>query len=402
MKNYYSRFRRLFSSLIIAGFLSPNFTYANAHGHTRSVIFSKIAEWNQTVKFDDAGPSLEGFIYTNSGLTFEQISPTTNSQMAVLSYSNYFVTTTGEGASGPDRGLLFNLDDSGSTLTSAGSADFRFKSTDQTEFKLSSMEADMGAFQSENGFRFNLTITGFRDGAAVASDVIDFTSSDATGSVSYSKNSFEAANGGVLTFNADWQNIDEIRFTGGDDATIRVLMIDEIELLPAVTDAMPVTLIKFTSQSDNDQPGLTWETSIETNFSHFEIEKSLKGKSFFNIGRVAPRSKGTYQYFPLQEEGQAYYRLKMVDMDGSFAYSRIVSLFLKEHIASTMVYPNPAQSYITISSPIDGIFALYNAAGHQVLETAIRQGDNKIEIQRLTKGMYYGLSNGQSLKFVKE
>jgi hypothetical protein len=280
-------------------------------------------------------------------------------------------------------------------LSSVGSVDFRFKSTDETEFKLSSMKADMGAFQSENGFRFTLTITGYRDGLPVASDNINFTSSDATGSVSYTKSSVEVANGGVLTFNADWQNIDEIRFTGGDNSTIRVLMIDDIAMLPAVTDVLPVTLVKFTSQSENDQPELSWETSMETNFSHFEIEKSLKGKSFFNIGRVASKSNDTYQYFPLQREDQAYYRLKMMDKDGSFAYSRIVSIFLKEYISSTMVYPNPVQSYITFSNLIDGTFVVYNAAGHQVLETAVKNGDNKIEIQNLAKGMYYGLSNGK-------
>ena len=236
----------------------------------------------------------------------------------------------------------------------------------------------------------------------VASDNIDFTSSDATGSVSYTKSSVEAAKGGMLTFNAAWQNIDEIRFTGGDNSTIRVLMIDDIALLPAVTDVLPVTLVKFTSQNDNDQAELSWETSMETNFSHFEIEKSLKGKSFVNIGSVAPKSNGTYQYFPMQNEGQAYYRLKMVDMDGSFGYSRIVSIFLKENVSSTAVYPNPAQAYITISSTIDGTFVIYNAAGAQVLETAIKHGDNKIQIQNFAKGMYYGVSSGQSLKFVKE
>jgi hypothetical protein len=81
------------------------------------------------------------------------------------------------------------------------------------------------------------------------------------------------------------------------------------------------------------------------------------------------------------EEGQAYYRLKMVDMDGSFAYSHIVSIFLKEYISSTVVYPNPAQRYITVSSSVDGTFVLYNAAGHQVWETAIKHGDNKMKFK---------------------
>jgi len=89
-------------------------------------------------------------------------------------------------------------------------------------------------------------------------------------------------------------------------------------------------------------------------------------------------------------------------MDGSFAYSRIESVFLKEYTSLAVVYPNQAQAYITFSSSIDGTFVVYNAAGHQVLETAIKHGDNKIEIHNLAKGMYYVPSSGQSLKFVKE
>ena len=89
-------------------------------------------------------------------------------------------------------------------------------------------------------------------------------------------------------------------------------------------------------------------------------------------------------------------------MDGSFAYSRIVPVFLREYTLSAVVYPNPAQAHITVKSLTAGTFVLYNAAGHQVLERAIKHGDNKIEIQNLAKGMYYGLSGGQSLKFVKE
>ena len=146
MKDYYSRYRSLFNSLIIAGVLSPALTYAHTYGHTGGFISSKIAEWNQTTNFNEAGPSLVGFVYANSGLTFEQVSPSASSQMAVLSFSNEFITTTGPDPSGTDRGLLYNLDNNGSTLSSASSVDFRFKSTDKTEFKLSSMEADMGAF----------------------------------------------------------------------------------------------------------------------------------------------------------------------------------------------------------------------------------------------------------------
>ncbi|GHF83308.1 Ig-like domain-containing protein [Thalassotalea marina] len=188
--------------------------------------------------FDSETPSLRGLTYTLGDITYEQISPVSQSQMATLSESSTFIITPNNG----DLGLLYNIDNAGSISgPNVGSVDYRFKTADGSEFKLESMEADMSANNSANGYRFTLTITGYRDGSSVVSDTIDFTASDSAGSVTYAQ--MAPGNGGTLTFNSDWSNIDEVRFTGGNSSEIRLLMIDSLDFSAPVPSNNAPTIL---------------------------------------------------------------------------------------------------------------------------------------------------------------
>lgn len=181
--------------------------------------------------FDALTPALRGLDYTTNGIRFQQISPNSISQMASLSEGSDFIITP----STNDLGLLYNIDNSGTVNgPNVGVFDYRLGSADGSEFKIVSMEADMSAKPSANGYVFTTTITGYRDGSSIISDNIDFTTSDTDNSVTYTKNSNAAANGGTLTFSSAWENIDEIRFTGGSTGTISLLMIDELDFSMAV------------------------------------------------------------------------------------------------------------------------------------------------------------------------
>ncbi|WP_370227763.1 T9SS type A sorting domain-containing protein [Mesoflavibacter sp.] len=185
--------------------------------------------------FDGLAPSLRGLDYTTNGIRFQQISPTSISQMASLSEPSDFIITPIPS----DLGMLFNIDNSGTVNgPNIGAFDYRIGSADGSEFKIESMEADMSAKNPANGYAFTATITGYRDGAVVATDNIDFTVSDTNGSVSYTKDANPAANGGVLTFNSDWGTIDEIRFTGGNSSSISLLMVDELDF--SMPDALSI------------------------------------------------------------------------------------------------------------------------------------------------------------------
>jgi hypothetical protein len=89
-------------------------------------------------------------------------------------------------------------------------------------------------------------------------------------------------------------------------------------------EILPLKLIDFGSRNVEDTTILSWRTENETNFSHFEIEKSENGLIFKKIGFTWPNSENANYQFIDKSPIVAinYYQLKMVDLDGSFEYSK--------------------------------------------------------------------------------
>ncbi len=116
--------------------------------------------------------------------------------------------------------------------------------------------------------------------------------------------------------------------------------------------ALPVTLLSFNAAVKNSSVALSWETATESNSSHFSIQRSYNNQQFSDIGRVeASGSSTTLKSYSFTDnsasyfEKPVYYRLAMVDKDGTMKYSKIISAVLKA--TSTFiksVYPNPVKS----------------------------------------------------------
>jgi hypothetical protein len=178
-----------------------------------------------------------------------------------------------------------------------------------------------------------------------------------------------------------------------------------------VTRALPVKLISFTAVKEGLQAQLTWSTSEEVNSERFEVERSNDGKKWARIsslpaaGDILNAVTG-YSFTddnPLP--GESLYRLKMIDRDQTFSYSRIVSLHFQT-IAG--IYPNPASEKIMISADSwknIRTVKIVNVAGQTVYSSEKPQ--QEINIRGLASGSYViGLvrDNGtqENVKFVKE
>lgn len=111
---------------------------------------------------------------------------------------------------------------------------------------------------------------------------------------------------------------------------------------------LPVTLISFSAKkSGANQNKLSWVTSDEKNFKHFEITKSTDAVHFETIGQIdgvqQTSALRSYEFLDNQASGMIYYRLKMVDRDESFKFSKIISLDQGQALlAIGSIYPNPA------------------------------------------------------------
>ena len=99
-----------------------------------------------------------------------------------------------------------------------------------------------------------------------------------------------------------------------------------------------------------------WTTSTEINLSHFNVQRSLNGVTFETVGTVKSKGAGKYSLTPnpstpLKMGATYYFRLEVVDKNGSKTYSDIRKININEYIK---VYPNPTKGNINIELPTTG------------------------------------------------
>lgn len=112
---------------------------------------------------------------------------------------------------------------------------------------------------------------------------------------------------------------------------------------------LPVNLLRFYGEQQENNVLLNWATATEKNSHHFEIERSVNGLNFENIDAVKAKGKSAvviaYQYAdrsPSLNSNILYYRLRMVDNDGSYTYSNTIAINRNVRTTGTIsVFPNP-------------------------------------------------------------
>ncbi|MCF8244041.1 MAG: T9SS type A sorting domain-containing protein [Saprospiraceae bacterium] len=119
---------------------------------------------------------------------------------------------------------------------------------------------------------------------------------------------------------------------------------------------LPVELTLFNASIQVYSNELSWQTASELNNSHFSIEKSTNGMNYREIGIVQGHgtSLETNEYNFIDEspaKGTNYYRLKQVDFDGNFEYSKIVSVFFGETKGHVQLFPTIASNEVQLHFP---------------------------------------------------
>jgi hypothetical protein len=183
---------------------------------------------------------------------------------------------------------------------------------------------------------------------------------------------------------------------------------------------LPITLLNFTAQPQGPQVLLRWQTAMENNNDHFEVERSADAVTFQFLASVASygnsTTKQSYQAIdPSPYRAFNYYRLRQVDKDGIANYSKIVSVDIStsETGFSIQVRPNPARQAVTIDlvSPrnISAMVSLYNSEGKLINRRfyPLVAGLNQLtwDISHLSAGIYYCKAENTGLpaiSFMKE
>jgi hypothetical protein len=140
---------------------------------------------------------------------------------------------------------------------------------------------------------------------------------------------------------------------------------------------------------------LTWQTASEKDNERFDIERSTDGKLFSKIGQT--KGHGTtnqvqnYDYVDTNPfSGVNYYRLKQVDTDGQFTYSKTVSVEMSNAGKNISVYPNPVKDKVTIETTIQGDYSveLFDITGKLLQAHKANQPTMQLTINDLPNGVY--------------
>ena len=197
--------------------------------------------------------------------------------------------------------------------------------------------------------------------------------------------------------------------------TTKYLVERNVRMVGRTETVLPLKLLSFTAQLSSlpgALPVLKWETSNEVNCSHFLIERGYSSDSFQTIGRIDARNTSGSNSYAYQESGDCsgqllYYRLKMVDLDGKYTYSKVIAVDAGSMSSAISISPNPARDRLSVIHPkaagASGIKVI-SLGGAEVLRKRLTPGstESEVDIQALPAGSYYLIFDGPAGRSVKQ
>ena len=158
---------------------------------------------------------------------------------------------------------------------------------------------------------------------------------------------------------------------------------------------LPVELISFTADTKDCIADLKWITASEENTAHFEVQQSTDGKEWATIEKIDAainsHTEKNYNFHTRLEEQQlTYFRLKMVDLDGSFAYSPIrTTVCKKENHTTFIAYPNPANDLLYIHGlSVGASVKLVRMDGVICRDSYANAQEMELDLSDLPSGLY--------------
>lgn len=171
-------------------------------------------------------------------------------------------------------------------------------------------------------------------------------------------------------------------------------------VMPAA-NPLPVRLISLNANTnDNGDVLLKWQVAEAVNFSGFQVEKSFDAKTFSPVAEIGyQQDLNLYSFIDksrITHSGLVYYRLRMKDTDGSFAFSQILKVNkMAGDPLKLSAYPNPFSGKVEVmtdeSETKNVLVTLSNSKGIYMISRNIRVNNNKITLEiteQLPAGIY--------------
>ncbi len=138
---------------------------------------------------------------------------------------------------------------------------------------------------------------------------------------------------------------------------------------------------------------LNWATEKEYNNNHYEVDKSLDGINFERIGIVSVQQNKLLNNYQFDDEkiseGNNFYRIKQVDDDGNFTYSKTIEIYNRTETTQNL-FPNPASDYLNIKLPANSqAINIYTTTGIKLQSTSTAGFYNiNLPLKSLPRGNY--------------
>jgi hypothetical protein len=181
----------------------------------------------------------------------------------------------------------------------------------------------------------------------------------------------------------------------------------------STTGSLPVVLGSWNGFAKDGMVQLQWTTRTEINVSHFNIQRSADGIAYQSIQTKAAKgnSSSPVQYGAIDASpliGKAYYRLEMVDKDGSSKYSPVITVEVQQIVRELILVGN-YHSYLTArisGAPKRTQWILCNSVG-QVIQSAVQNSNEwELPMTTLAPGIYFVAAGTEgkilTARFVKQ
>ena len=172
------------------------------------------------------------------------------------------------------------------------------------------------------------------------------------------------------------------------------------DLNGACYEVLPLTLLDFSGKSVDDKILLSWRVGNEADAKKYVVERMNGYGNFTEIGSKYATGNSTnvseYSFLDVKPDpGKNFYRLKIINNDNTYIYSKTIVLTIQPSKTQITVYPNPVKDVLKIdfgnTSNHTYKISLYNSVNQLMSEATFRSGvNNQLQIAR-TKSMSTGL-----------
>jgi hypothetical protein len=175
-------------------------------------------------------------------------------------------------------------------------------------------------------------------------------------------------------------------------------------------NVLPLGLISFIAIPKTGFNLLKWQTENEVNTTSFDIEYSENGINFIKAGNVAANNIGgnySFKHVINLQDAILFYRLKIIDNDGSFTFSNVVQINNNLNNDDLKLTPNPTNGFVTLTgiqtNLINTQLQLLNMDGQKIKQLLINNNQFLVDLSIYPKGVYLlKLTNGKVFKIIKQ